>query len=166
MPMTVVLWGSVGLVFILAIVPQLGLGINFQGLLGALMILLFGFLFVTVSSRLTGEVGSSSNPISGMTIATLLMVCLIFFILGRTGPAAMLTALTIAAVVCIASEQRRHHVAGPEDRLPRRRDALQTAVGDPDRRGHIGAGDRTDHAHPQSRRLALHQERIRDERRC
>jgi uncharacterized oligopeptide transporter (OPT) family protein len=103
MPMTVVLWGSVALVFVLAIVPQLGLGPNFQGLLGALMILLFGFLFVTVSSRLTGEVGSSSNPISGMTIATLLLVCLIFLILGRTGPGAMLTALTVAAVVCIAS---------------------------------------------------------------
>jgi uncharacterized oligopeptide transporter (OPT) family protein len=103
MPMTVVLWGSLGLVFVLALVPQLGLGLTFQGLLGAAMILLFGFLFVTVSSRLTGEVGSSSNPISGMTIATLLMVCLIFFILGRTGSAAMLTALTIAAVVCIAS---------------------------------------------------------------
>jgi uncharacterized oligopeptide transporter (OPT) family protein len=103
MPMTVVLWGSIGLVFVLAIVPQLGLGLNFQGLLGGIMILLFGFLFVTVSSRLTGEVGSSSNPISGMTIATLLLVCLIFLILGRTGPSAMLTALTVAAVVCIAS---------------------------------------------------------------
>jgi len=67
------------------------------------MILVFGFLFVTVSSRLTGEVGSSSNPISGMTIATLLLVCLIFWAIGRVGPGAMLTALTIAAVVCIAS---------------------------------------------------------------
>ena len=47
------------------------------------MILLFGFLFVTVSSRLTGEIGSSSNPISGMTIATLLLTCLIFL---RAGP--------------------------------------------------------------------------------
>jgi uncharacterized oligopeptide transporter (OPT) family protein len=103
MPMTVVLWGSLALVLVLALVPQLGLGLTFQGLIGAGMILLFGFLFVTVSSRLTGEVGSSSNPISGMTIATLLMVCLIFLILGRTGPGAMLTALTIAAVVCIAS---------------------------------------------------------------
>jgi hypothetical protein len=78
--------------------------LNVQGILGAVMILIFGFLFVTVSSRLTGEVGSSSNPISGMTIATLLLVCLIFFILGRTDPkSAWLTALTIAAVVCIAS---------------------------------------------------------------
>ncbi len=103
MPMTVVLFGSLALVLVLAVVPPLGLGLSFQGLLGAVMILLFGFLFVTVSSRLTGEVGSSSNPISGMTIATLLLVCSIFFILGRTGPSAMLTALTVAAVVCIAS---------------------------------------------------------------
>src|SRR5262249_35759966 len=103
MPMTVVLWGSLILVLVLAIIPQLGLGLTLQGLPGGVMILLFGFLFVTVSSRLTGEVGSSSNPISGMTIATLLLVCLIFLILGRTGPDAMLTALTIAAVVCIAS---------------------------------------------------------------
>jgi putative OPT family oligopeptide transporter len=101
--MNIVLFGSLGLVAVMMLVPALGLGFGFQGLLGALMILLFGFLFVTVSSRLTGEVGSSSNPISGMTIATLLMTCLIFFALHRTGPAAMLTALTVAAVVCIAS---------------------------------------------------------------
>jgi uncharacterized oligopeptide transporter (OPT) family protein len=103
MPMTVVLYGCLVLVVILAAVPQLGLGLSVQGIAGAVMILLFGFLFVTVSSRLTGEVGSSSNPISGMTIATLLLVCVIFLILGRTGPTAMLTALTVAAVVCIAS---------------------------------------------------------------
>jgi uncharacterized oligopeptide transporter (OPT) family protein len=101
--MYVVLFGSLALILALMFVPSLGLGFNFQGMLGAVMILLFGFLFVTVSSRLTGEVGSSSNPISGMTIATLLMTCLIFLLLGRIGPAAMLTALTVAAVVCIAS---------------------------------------------------------------
>ena len=50
-----------------------------------MLIVLFGFLFVTVSSRLTGEIGSSSNPISGMTVATLLFTCLIFLI--STGPA-------------------------------------------------------------------------------
>lgn len=103
LPITVVIYGSLALVLVLAAVPQLGLGLNPFGLLGAALILLFGFLFVTVSSRLTGEVGSSSNPISGMTIATILLVCLIFFLLGRTGPEAMLTALTVAAVVCIAS---------------------------------------------------------------
>ncbi len=103
MSMRVVIFGSLGLVLVIAAVPQLGLRLSFQGILGALMILLFGFLFVTVSSRLTGEVGSSSNPISGMTIATLLLVCLIFYLLGITGSSGMLTAITIAAVVCIAS---------------------------------------------------------------
>jgi uncharacterized oligopeptide transporter (OPT) family protein len=103
LPISLVIYGSLALVLVLAAVPELGLGLSFQGLVGAAMILLFGFLFVTVSSRLTGEVGSSSNPISGMTIATLLLVCTIFLILGRTGPAAMLTALTVSAVVCIAS---------------------------------------------------------------
>ena len=103
LPMTVVLFGSLGLVLVLMLIPALGLGLSFHGLLGALMILLFGFLFVTVSSRLTGEVGSSSNPISGMTIATLLLTCLIFVLVGKVGHAATLTALMVAAVVCIAS---------------------------------------------------------------
>src|SRR5262249_31229125 len=106
LPMSVVLFGSLGLVGVLMFVPSLGLGLSVWGLLGALMILLFGFLFVTVSSRLTGEVRSSSHPISGMTIATLLMTCLIFLALGRTvanDPGVLLTALMVAAVVCIAS---------------------------------------------------------------
>jgi uncharacterized oligopeptide transporter (OPT) family protein len=70
------------------------------------MILLFGFLFVTVSSRLTGEVGSSSNPISGMTIATLLLTCMVFVLVGKTAAkdvTVLLTSLSIAAVVCVAS---------------------------------------------------------------
>jgi putative OPT family oligopeptide transporter len=103
LPMWVVLFGSLGLVIVLAAVPQLGLGMSLEGILGAIMILLFGFLFVTVSSRLTGEVGSSSNPISGMTIATLLLTCLVFVLIGRRDTAAMLTALSVAGVVCIAS---------------------------------------------------------------
>jgi len=53
-----------------------------MNLLGASLIVVFGFLFVTVSSRLTGEIGSSSNPISGMTVATLLLTCLIFLVVG------------------------------------------------------------------------------------
>ena len=55
---------------------------NWVNLAAAVLIVLFGFLFVTVSSRLTGEIGSSSNPISGMTVATLLLTCLIFLALG------------------------------------------------------------------------------------
>jgi putative OPT family oligopeptide transporter len=104
--MRVVIFGCLGLVIVLAAVPQLGLGLSLEGILGALMILVFGFLFVTVSSRLTGEVGSSSNPISGMTIATLLLTCLVFVLVGRTvarDPSVLLTAISVAAVVCIAS---------------------------------------------------------------
>ena len=72
-------------------------------ILGAFLIVLFGFLFVTVSSRLTGEIGSSSNPISGMTIATLLLTCLIFLIVGWTGSIYYVTALSVGAIVCIAA---------------------------------------------------------------
>src|SRR5262249_15527698 len=64
---------------------------------------LFGFLFVTVSSRLTGEIGSSSNPISGMTVATLLLTCLIFLLVGWTGKPYYITALSVGAIVCIAA---------------------------------------------------------------
>jgi len=70
---------------------------------GAVLIVIFGFLFVTVSSRLTGEIGSSSNPISGMTVATLLVTCLFFLLKGWTGPAYFVTALSVGAVVCIAA---------------------------------------------------------------
>ena len=70
---------------------------------GAILIVLFGFLFVTVSSRITGEIGSSSNPISGMTVATLLLTSLIFLSLGWTTPHDRLLALSIAAIVCIAT---------------------------------------------------------------
>jgi len=113
LPMTVVLFGSLALVLAIALAPKLGLdliqttvaGIKFNwfGLIAAGLIVLLGFLFVTVSSRLTGEVGSSSNPISGMTVAALLITCLVFVVLGHNSKADMLTALTIAAVVCIAS---------------------------------------------------------------
>ena len=74
-----------------------------MNLLGAVLIIAFGFLFVTVSSRLTGEIGSSSNPISGMTVATLLLTCLIFLLVGWTGPIYYVTALSVGAIVCIAA---------------------------------------------------------------
>ena len=109
----IVLFGSLVLVTLIWIFlgadPQAGGSwslsaiFNWVNLLAAVLIVLFGFLFVTVSSRLTGEIGSSSNPISGMTIATLLLTCLIFLILGWTAPQYRLVAISIAAVVCIAS---------------------------------------------------------------
>jgi len=103
LPLSLVVFGALGLVVALAGTPALGLGFGFEGFLGAVCIVLFGFLFVTVSSRLTGEIGSSSNPISGMTVATLLLTCLAFLALGHVGKMATLTALTVAAVVCIAA---------------------------------------------------------------
>ena len=74
-----------------------------MNLLGALLIVVFGFLFVTVSSRLTGEIGSSSNPISGMTVATLLLTCLIFLRSAGPAPTYYVTALSVGAIVCIAA---------------------------------------------------------------
>jgi putative OPT family oligopeptide transporter len=98
LPMKVVLLGLLGLVLAIWAAPMLQMN-----LVGALCIVVFGFLFVTVSSRLTGEIGSSSNPISGMTVATLLMTCLIFLALGWTSDKAKLTALSVAGIVCIAA---------------------------------------------------------------
>jgi putative OPT family oligopeptide transporter len=102
MSMAVVLLGSLGLLALLALFLMTEVGIV-SAVLGALLVLFFGFLFVTVSSRLTGEIGSSSNPISGMTVATLLLTCLIFLALGMTSPRDRLLALSVAAVVCIAA---------------------------------------------------------------
>jgi putative OPT family oligopeptide transporter len=103
MSLGVVVAGCIGMIVAMMAIPSLGLGFTVNGLVGAALIVFFGFLFVTVSSRLTGEIGSSSNPISGMTVATLLFTCLVFVMLGQTNKAATLTALTVAAIVCIAS---------------------------------------------------------------
>ena len=98
LPMKVVGIGILLLLTIITLAKPLHMNI-----LGALLIVLFGFLFVTVSSRLTGEIGSSSNPISGMTVATLLLTCLIFLLVGWTGGAWYVTALSVGGIVCIAA---------------------------------------------------------------
>ena len=71
--------------------------------LAAILVVIFGFLFVTVSSRITGLIGSSSNPISGMAIATLMATCAMFLVMGWTATAFSALAITIGGVVCIAS---------------------------------------------------------------
>ena len=94
-------WVGIGVIVLMGgitLAPSLHMN-----LIGAFLIVLFGFLFVTVSSRLTGEIGSSSNPISGMTVATLLLTCLIFLLLGWTGGTYYVTALSVGAIVCIAA---------------------------------------------------------------
>src|SRR5262249_54757702 len=105
LPMKLVLGGSILLVVLIAFAnPLYAGGVSvLTRIAAAIMIVVFGFLFVTVSSRLTGEIGSSSNPISGMTVATLLLTCLIFLLLGWTGKNYYVTALSLGAIVCIAS---------------------------------------------------------------
>ncbi|MCC6750487.1 MAG: oligopeptide transporter, OPT family [Deltaproteobacteria bacterium] len=102
MPISVVIVGALALVLILALLPSLP-G-SFPGsLLMALLVVVFGFFFVTVSSRIVGIIGSSSNPISGMTIATLMGTCLIFVSLKWTSDAHQSVALMVGAIVCIAA---------------------------------------------------------------
>lgn len=108
LPMSVVATGSVALIalmfFFLVFQPipgaQVGWGAN---LAAACLIVVFGFLFVTVSSRIVGLIGSSANPISGMTIATLMATAAIFLVKGWTAPAFGALAITIGGVVCIAA---------------------------------------------------------------
>ncbi len=100
MPLTVVLVGSLLLALFLAVTPGMPMQWNF---VAAILIVIFGFFFVTVSSRITGLIGNSSNPISGMTIATLIMTCSIFVAAGWLGDVYAPIALGVGAVVCIAA---------------------------------------------------------------
>ena len=103
LPITVVLLGCVALVVIMAILPFVpGHGFGSKLLLG-LLVLVFGFFFVTVASRIVGLIGTSSNPISGMTIATLMGTCLIFVGVGWTGDVYQPMALCVGSIVCIAA---------------------------------------------------------------
>ncbi len=100
MPLTVVLVGSLVLALFLAVTP----GMPTRGyFVASVLVVIFGFFFVTVSSRITGLIGSSSNPISGMTIATLIMTCSIFVAAGMLGDFYAPIALGVGAVVCIAA---------------------------------------------------------------
>jgi uncharacterized oligopeptide transporter (OPT) family protein len=108
LPMTIVLAGSA--VIVLAVWSLL----TFKPLAGAptgpvhnaiagVLVVIFGFLFVTVSSRICGLIGTSANPVSGMTIATLMATCALFLAAGWTAPAYGALALTIGGMVCIAA---------------------------------------------------------------
>jgi putative OPT family oligopeptide transporter len=99
-PLIAVLGGSLLLAIFLAVTPRMPTQGNF---LASFLLLVFGFFFVTVSSRITGLIGSSSNPISGMTIATLILTCTIFVALGWTGDMYAPVAISIGAIVCIAA---------------------------------------------------------------
>src|SRR6201986_2838295 len=75
----------------------------YQNLFAAVFVVVFGFLFVTVAGRISGLLGNSSNPISGMSIATLMATCAIFFVAGWTAPNYAVLALMIGGVTCIAA---------------------------------------------------------------
>jgi OPT family oligopeptide transporter len=100
--LTVIL-GSLGLVVVLTLLPQVPGKTFLNKFFIALLIIVFGFIFVTVSSRIVGIIGSSSNPISGMTIATLMATAMVFVGLGWTGSVFEPMALVVGGMVCIAA---------------------------------------------------------------
>ena len=96
LPMQFILLGVVAMVFIIWIVPAIPVT-----LLGAAIIVVFGFFFATVSSRMVGLVGSSNNPVSGMAIATLLIATFAIKSSGKTGIDGMTAAIAVGSVICI-----------------------------------------------------------------
>ncbi len=100
--MTVIV-GSIGLVVLMAALPMIPANTIVNKLLLAILVVMFGFFFVTVSSRIVGIIGSSSNPISGMTIATLMGTALIFIAVGWTGKVYEPMALVVGSMICIAA---------------------------------------------------------------
>jgi putative OPT family oligopeptide transporter len=98
LPFGLVLGGVAACALAMIVLPQIAINI-----LAAALAIGFAFLFVTVSSRITGQIGASSNPISGMTVATVLLTALIFLAIGWTGIEHRVLALTIGGVVCVAA---------------------------------------------------------------
>jgi putative OPT family oligopeptide transporter len=108
LPMTIVLGGSALIVLfvwsLLTFKPVPGAPTSaMHNALAGILVVVFGFLFVTVSSRICGLIGTSANPVSGMTIATLMATCALFLAAGWTGPAYGALALTVGSMVCIAA---------------------------------------------------------------
>ncbi|MBQ9975758.1 MAG: oligopeptide transporter, OPT family [Clostridia bacterium] len=96
--MKIIIGGVVVLTLAIWLIPQIPVS-----LLGAAIIVVFGFFFATVSSRMVGLVGSSNNPVSGMAIATLLIATLVLKVTGMTGAKSMASAIAIGSIICIVS---------------------------------------------------------------
>lgn len=96
--MRLVLGGSLVLILVIWLLPAIPVS-----LIGALLVVVFGFFFATVSSRMVGLVGSSNNPVSGMAIATLLFSTLVLKVTGNTGVSGMIGAIAIGSVICIVA---------------------------------------------------------------
>ena len=103
MGMGLVVGGSLAIVLILAVLPGFPHGPFPGSLMMSVLIVIFGFFFVTVSSRIVGIIGTSSNPISGMTIATLMATCVVFVVIGWRGDVYQAVALCVGAIVCVAA---------------------------------------------------------------
>jgi len=108
MPMSWVVAGSAVIIILLflllTVAPVKGANTAwYQNLLAGILVVIFGFLFVTVASRISGLLGNSSNPVSGMSIGTLMATCAIFLLAGWTAPSYGVLALTIGGSVCIAA---------------------------------------------------------------
>ncbi|MDQ2870136.1 MAG: oligopeptide transporter, OPT family [Acidobacteriota bacterium] len=95
--------GSLAIVLVLAVLPGFPHGPFPGSLMMSLLIVVFGFFFVTVSSRIVGIIGTSSNPISGMTIATIMATCVVFVVIGWRGDIYQAVALCVGAIVCVAA---------------------------------------------------------------
>jgi OPT family oligopeptide transporter len=99
----VVLFGSIALIALMALLPQIPGDSILNKLLIGVLVVIFGAFFVTVSSRIVGLIGSSNNPISGMTIATIMGTCLVFIAIGWTGKVYEPMALVVGGMICIAA---------------------------------------------------------------
>ncbi|HEY0678803.1 MAG TPA: oligopeptide transporter, OPT family [Chitinophagaceae bacterium] len=99
----VVIFGSIALVVLISVLPFIPGDNIFNRLLLGVMVVIFGAFFVTVSSRIVGLIGTTNNPISGMTIATIMSTCLIFVAVGWGGQAYEAMALVVGGMVCIAA---------------------------------------------------------------
>jgi OPT family oligopeptide transporter len=99
----VVLFGTIALILLIAFLPMVPGGNIFSKLLIGILIVVFGAFFVTVSSRIVGLIGTTNNPISGMTIATIMSTCLLFVAVGATGSFYEPMALVVGGMVCIAA---------------------------------------------------------------
>jgi putative OPT family oligopeptide transporter len=101
--MGIVVVGSIVLAVLITVLPKFPHGPFPGSLLMGLLVVVFGFFFVTVSSRIVGIIGTSSNPISGMTIATIMATCVVFVAIGHTGDVYQSVALCVGGLVCIAA---------------------------------------------------------------
>ncbi len=99
----IVLFGSIGLILLMACIPMIPGGDILSKLLLGVLVIIFGAFFVTVSSRIVGIIGSSNNPISGMTIATVMATCLVFIGIGWSGKTYEPMVLVVGGMICIAS---------------------------------------------------------------